>query len=149
MSTDNPNIRQNVADEGEQREKTFNLEQVDDDYDEWVVCEPVDAWEKNGMQVEVECKKWYRRDANNDDAEEELMTKSYIGVIYGPDTLNDVSAERINEVLDIDQPNGVVKRGSNLGFDSLHKQLVEGEDPEPQDVKDSVNWVCEQLYMLL
>ncbi|AGC34433.1 hypothetical protein HVTV-2_gp63 [Haloarcula virus HVTV-2] len=127
--------------------KRLDLESVDDDYEEWVVCDPVDRWEKNGMTCVVEEKKWYRKAADDEDAEEELMTESYIGVVEGPESIADATAERLNDVLEVDQPNGLVKRGRYVGFDTLHLQLVDGEEPDLADIRDEVEWVCEQLVM--
>jgi len=134
-------------DTDEQDTKRLDLESVDDDYDEWVICEPVDRWEKNGMTCVVEEKKWYRQPADDEDADEELMTESYIGVVEGPESVEDATAERLNDVLEVDQPNGLVKRGRYVGFDTLHLQLVEGDEPSLDDIRDEVEWVCEQLVM--
>lgn len=127
--------------------KRLDLESVDDDYEEWVVCEPVDRWEKNGMPCVIERKKWFRRAADDEDADEELMTESYIGVVEGPQSIEDATAERLNDVLEVDQPNGLVKRGRYIGFDTLHLQLVDGDEPTVDDIRDEVEWVCEQLVM--
>ncbi|AGM11674.1 hypothetical protein HCTV5_65 [Halovirus HCTV-5] len=127
--------------------KRLDLESVDDEYEEWVVCNPVDRWEKNGMTCVVEEKKWYRQAADDEDAEEELMTESYIGVVEGPESIADATAQRLNDVLEVDQPNGLVKRGRYVGFDTLHLQLVDGEEPSLEDIRDEVEWVCEQLVM--
>lgn len=131
----------------EENTKRLDLESVDDSYNEWVICEPVDRWEKNGMVCVIEEKRWYRRQANDDDAEEELMTESYIGVVEGPPSIEDVTAKRLNDVLEVDQPNGLIKRGRYVGFDTLHLQLVDGEEPSVDYIRDEVEWVCEQLVM--
>lgn len=133
--------------ENEKETKRLELESVDDDYEEWVICESVDRWEKNGMTCVIEEKRWYRRSRSGEDAEEELMTESYIGVVEGPESIESTSVERLNEVLEVDQPNGLIKRDCFVGFDTLHLQLVEGEDPEISDIRDEVEWVCEQLVM--
>lgn len=129
--------------------KRLDLESVDEDYDEWVVCDPVDTWENNGMKCVLEEKKWYRRPVDDSYADEELMTESYIGVVHAPEGIEDVNVELLNDVLDIDQPNGLVKRGRYVGFDTLHAQLVEGEAPSVEQIRDEVDWVCEQLVMQL
>lgn len=129
--------------------KRLDLESVDDDYEEWVVCDPVDTWEKNGMECVLEEKRWYRRPADDPDADEELMTESYIGVVHGPEGIEDASVDTLNDVLEIDQPNGLVKRGRYVGFDTLHIQLVEGDEPDVDEIRDEVEWVCEQLVMHL
>jgi len=134
-------------DDGGQDTKRLDLESVDDDYDEWVICDPVDRWENNGMTCVIEEKRWFRRSADDPDAEEELMTESYIGVVQGPESVESVSVEKLNEVLEVDQPNGLIKRGRFVGFDTLHLQLVEGEEPEVEDIRDEVEWICEQLVM--
>ena len=135
--------------EQDNNSKRLDLESVDDDYDEWVICDPVDTWENNGMQCVLEEKKWYRRPADDPDADEELMTESYIGVVHAPEAVEDLNVELLNDVLDIDQPNGLVKRGRYVGFDTLHVQLVEGEAPSVEQIRDEVDWVCEQLVMQL
>jgi len=137
-------VEQNDDDEDPKR---LDLESVDDEYEEWVICDPVDRWEKNGMKCVIEEKKWYRQPADDPDAEEELMTESYIGVVEGPENVEDATAERLNDVLEVDQPNGLIKRGRYIGFDTLHLQLVDGEAPTVEDIRDEVEWVCEQLVM--
>jgi hypothetical protein len=149
---ENPDVRRQLEEEKNDTsldERRLDLESVDDEYEEWVICDPIREWEKNGMKCVVEKKYWYRKEVNNPDAEEELMTESMIGVVEGPDNLEDATVERLNEVLETDQPNGVVKRGSNIGFDTLHLQLVDGEDPTVADVVDETEWICEQLTMQL
>jgi len=135
--------------EQDNNSKRLDLESVDDDYDEWVICDPVDTWENNGMQCVLEEKKWYRCPADDPDANEELMTESYIGVVHAPEAVEDLKVELLNDVLDIDQPNGLVKRGRYVGFDTLHVQLVEGEALSVEQIRDEVDWVCEQLVMQL
>ena len=142
---ENPDVQRQLEQEDEP--KRLDLESVDDDYDEWVVCEPVERWEKNEMECIIEEKRWYRRAADDPDADEELMTESYIGVVEGPESIEDASVERLNEVLEVDQPQGLVKRGRYVGFDTLHLQLVDGEEPSIADIRDEVEWVCEQLVM--
>lgn len=75
------------------------------------------------------------------------MTESYIGVVEGPESVEDATSERLNDVLEVDQPNGLIKRGRYIGFDTLHLQLVDGEAPAVEDIRDEVEWVCEQLVM--
>ncbi|AGM11922.1 hypothetical protein DNAM5_60 [Haloarcula californiae tailed virus 1] len=148
MSADDMITPEDVEQDGNDP-KRLDLESVDDDYDEWVICDPVARWEKNGMTCVVEEKRWFRRPADDPDADEELMTESYIGVVNGPDGIEDVSVDRLNEILEVDQPNGLVKRGKYVGFDTLHLQLVEGDEPDVEEVKDETEWVCEQLVMHL
>lgn len=144
---ENPDVQRQLEQEEQDEPKRLDLESVDDDYDEWVICEPVDRWEKNDMECIIEEKHWYRRAADDPDADDELMTESYIGVVEGPENIEDASVERLNEVLEVDQPQGLVKRGRYVGFDTLHLQLVDGEEPSIADIRDEVEWVCEQLVM--
>ena len=144
---ENPDVQRQLEQEEQDKPKRLYLESVDDDYDEWVICEPVERWEKNEMVCIIEEKRWYRRAADDPDADDELMTESYIGVVEGPESIEDASVERLNEVLEVDQPQGLVKRGRYVGFDTLHLQLVDGEEPSVADIRDEVEWVCEQLVM--
>lgn len=144
----NPDVEKQMSEENSNEDKKrLDLQNVDDDYDEWVICDPVDEWEKNGMRCVIEEKRWYRQEADDPDAEEELMTESYIGVVEGPESIKDATVERLNEILEVDQPQGLIKRNRYVGFDTLHLQLVEGEEPTIEDIRDEVEWVCEQLVM--
>jgi hypothetical protein len=67
-------------DTDEQDTKRLDLESVDDDYDEWVICDPVDRWEKNGMTCVVEEKKWYRRPS--DDPEPKTIIAGHLKSRY-------------------------------------------------------------------